>query len=174
MLILSLGFLPLILKSPLPLGVWKNCLYPALDQRHIQGVEARWRWHSVLIWYLRYDEEARRGKFDSLNIYRTHLNVCLGFAPFYSFPIERLATKLPFFCNNSQCSTVEHFQTAVFYWDQGVFPLNSLDKFATLHKEKCGQWRKINEETIDTGWTILAIELFIMSWQICSDLIRSC
>lgn len=84
------------------------------------------------------------GSFGSLNIYRTHLNVCLlnvclGFAPFYSFPIERLATKLPFFWNNSQCSTVEHFQTAVFYWDHWVFPSNSLAKFVTLHKEKCGQ-----------------------------------
>lgn len=88
------------------------------------------RLSSNLVW-----KEGMTGKV-FFDIYTTYLHVCLSFIFFYKFPFDRLATKLPFFWNNSQWSTltVEHFQTAVFYWDLQVFLLNSLAKLTTLHK----------------------------------------
>lgn len=65
------------------------------------------------------------------------------------------------------------FQSVVFYWDQRVFSLNSLAKFTTLHKAKSAQ-RTINEKTTNSGWALAEIKFCITSWQICSDLIKSC
>lgn len=50
--------------------------------------------------------EGRNDGESLFDIYTTHLHVCLSFILFYKFPFDRLATKLPFFCNNSQCSTL--------------------------------------------------------------------